>query len=367
MARPDKNLEKQQDRNSYKFNFESTVIREGYVDVDATVMYEQGRGYGFIKATEECPQDSHQFIVQAMPDNYNITLVARRNQNKESKLGLVIEEISFINEHRLLEEQQETFHFQLALINDCIHFTIYGPLEQIQRLEIDPITSNEVRDKPTLFLASDSTVANYNLQQRPQAGWGEKLNLWLNTELIDIDNRAIGGLSSKTFLVGGHLNQLLLDIQQGDYLMMQWSHNDSTPIRPARYVTPVQFKQYLSLYIKGALQRGATPILVTPVNRRDFTGNQLNYSFPKYVAAMKEVAIETATLLIDLNKYSWSYFQELGVEETKALFMWVDGKEDDTHLHENGAVVVAKMVAALLKSLPSPLASFIKQDVLLHE
>lgn len=140
---------------------------------------------------------------------------------------------------------------------------------------------------------------------------------------------------------------------------MQWSHNDSTPSRPERYLTPEQFKVYLKDYINGAVQRGAIPVLVTPVNRRDFSGEVLNKSFPAYVQAMKETAQETGTLLVDLNQASWAYFQELGTEGTKSIFMWTGSTEDNTHLQMNGAIKVSELVAGLVKELNIPLSSWV--------
>lgn len=100
-------------------------------------------------------------------------------------------------------------------------------------------------------------------------------------------------------------------------------------------------------------------MLVTPVNRRDFTGEVLNKSFPEYVQAMKETAQETGALLIDLNQASWESFQELGPEGTKSIFMWVGTTEDNTHLQMNGAVKVSVMVAKLVQKLDIPLSSLV--------
>lgn len=123
-------------------------------------------------------------------------------------------------------------------------------------MTLERLPDNGAGTKPVIYLASDSTVANYAESYRPQAGWGEKLGGYFDLDQISVDNRAVSGLSSKTFLVGGYLNNILLNLHEGDYLFMQWSHNDSTPSRPERYLTPEQFKVYLKDYINGTVQRG---------------------------------------------------------------------------------------------------------------
>ncbi|MBN2222479.1 MAG: hypothetical protein JW708_09765, partial [Vallitaleaceae bacterium] len=142
---------------------------------------------------------------------------------------------------------------------------------------------------PTVYIASDSTVQTYDAGYYPQTGWGQVLYSFFNgaqdmveseavnanygqsqvysTSSAVIENRAIGGRSAKSFVEEGKLDDLLEDIKQGDYLLVQWGHNDATYSRPNRYVSVEDFAKWLQYYIDGAKQRGATPILVTPVAR----------------------------------------------------------------------------------------------------
>ncbi|RIX59517.1 hypothetical protein D3P08_05065 [Paenibacillus nanensis] len=357
----------------YRFDFGSGDAAEGYIKVDAKRAYVEGNGYGF--ADTSLTQDENRdtgnaltedftrvngtsFLVEMEPANYRVTMTIGDSQ-EATNAGVVAEQMNKVPNATVPAGEIKEISYDLALIDGVFNFEFSGNTPKINALKLERLPENGAGDKPVIYLASDSTVANYAEGYRPQAGWGETLDDYFDLEKVGIDNRAIGGLSSKTFLVGGHLNDILLDIHEGDYLFMQWSHNDSTPSRPERYLTPEQFKVYLKAYIDGAVQRGATPVLVTPVNRRDFTGDTLNKSFPEYVQAMKETAQETGTLLVDLNQASWEYFQELGPEGTKDIFMWVDGKEDNTHLQMNGAIKVSEMVARLVKELNIPLSAFV--------
>jgi lysophospholipase L1-like esterase len=359
--------------SEYRFDFGPGASAEGYAQVDAKWAYVEGNGYGF--ADTALTQNENRntgnalsedfvrlngtsFLVEMEPANYRVTMTMG-DSAESTHAGITVEQMGKVPDATIPAGEHREIVFDIALIDGVFNFEFSGNTPKINALKIERLPDNDTGDKPVIYLASDSTVANYAEGYRPQAGWGETLGGYFDSGKITIDNRAIGGLSSKTFLVGGHLNELLLDIREGDYLFMQWSHNDSTPSRPERYLTPEQFKEYLKTYIDGAEQRGAIPVLVTPVNRRDYTGDTLNKSFPEYVQAMKVVAQETGTLLVDLNQASWEHFQELGPEGTKGIFLWVDGKEDNTHLQMNGAIVVSKLVAGLVKELNIPLSAFV--------
>lgn len=362
-----------QEISEYRFDFGSGNAAEGYTKVDAKRAYVEGNGYGFANTalvedvnratgnalTEDFTRvNGTSFLVEMEPANYRVTMTVGDAQ-EASNVGVVVEQMNKWPIAIVPSGQFKEVTFDIALIDGVFNFEFSGNTPKINALKLERLPGNGAGDKPVIYLASDSTVANYAEGYRPQAGWGETLGNYFDLEKVGIENRAIGGLSSKTFLTGGHLNDILLGIKEGDYLFMQWSHNDSTPVRPERYLTPEQFKVYLKDYINGAEQRGAVPVLVTPVNRRDFNGETLNKSFPEYVQAMKETAQETGTLLVDLNQASWEHFQELGPEGTKNIFMWVDGKEDNTHLQMNGAIVVSEMVARLVKELNIPLSALV--------
>lgn len=359
--------------NGYKFDFGSGTAAEGYTKVDAKRAYVEGNGYGF--ADTALVQDENRetgdnlkedfirvngtsFLVEVEPANYRVTMTIGDAQ-ESTNTGVVVEQMPKFPVTTVPAGQFTEVTYDVALIDGIFDFTFSGSTPKINALTIERLPDNGAGDQPVIYLASDSTVANYAESYRPQAGWGETLGGYFDLDKLSIDNRAVGGLSSKTFLVGGYLNDILLGIHEGDYLFMQWSHNDSTPSRPERYLTPEEFKVYLKDYINGTVQRGAVPVLVTPVNRRDFTGEVLNKSFPEYVQAMKETAQETGALLIDLNQASWEYFQELGPEGTKSIFMWVGTAEDNTHLQMNGAIKVSGMVARLVKELNIPLSALV--------
>lgn len=252
----------------------------------------------------------------------------------------------------------------------------------VSNVKVTRLATNGAGDKPTVYLASDSTVQTYDDFYDPQTGWGETLGEFFggitgvsnaagcgykearvyDTPNVTVENRAIGGRSSKSFIDEGKLDDLLDDIRPGDYLFVQWGHNDATAVRPNRYVSPADFEKWIQYYIDGALQRGATPVLVTPVARysykTDASGKleSFNYDFAQYRDVMLKMSNDQGIALVDLSKRSIEVCNSFGIEGAKSLFLHVqkgeypggnyaNGVTDNTHLQYYGAYKFAQCVA----------------------
>ena len=213
---------------------------------------------------------------------------------------------------------------------------------------------------PTWFLCGDSTMANYPESAYPMMGWGQKLQAML-PENVFVENSAVNGRSSKSFIAEKRLNFIELCLRKGDKLIVSFSHNDEKP-DPERNTDPrVTYPEYLGMYIDAARRQGAEPILVTPIPRRFFddTGSLL-MTHGAYPDAMRDTAVFRGVRLIELEKASFALFQDLGVEGTKEVFCHVpaggknypDGLQDNSHLQERGAVRIAALFMALLRREP---------------
>lgn len=223
---------------------------------------------------------------------------------------------------------------------------------------------------PTVYIASDSTVMTYPASYYPQMGWGQKIADNFTAE-VRFDNRAIGGRSSKSFVDEGRLDAILNVIQRDDYLFIQFGHND-THADPLRHTDPfTTYKEYLARYVDGALERGAIPVLITPVARRhpNAQGVFIN-DFRDYCTAMQQLADEKGVSLIDLNSDSIAYYNSIGVEASKEVFLFVEpgvyphfptGAMDNTHFQEYGASQIAVLVALAVQNLDIPIAAFVLQ------
>lgn len=216
-------------------------------------------------------------------------------------------------------------------------------------------------NKPvTVYLAGDSTVMSYPPERAPQMGWGQIIGEYFS-QAVTIENNAKGGRSSKSFINEGRLKAILDKIQPGDYLLIQFGHNDEKSVKddPERkiYTEPhAEYKQYLKQYIAGAREHQAIPVLVTPVERRRFgSDGKINSTHTEWTLAMKEVAAEENVPLIDLEGASKRAFEELGPEGTTPIFL----DTDNTHFKEAGARLVAKLVIEEMKKLDIDLKNYI--------
>ena len=201
----------------------------------------------------------------------------------------------------------------------------------------------------TLYIAGDSTAAQKYADAAPETGWGMALPFFLYKDL-PVANHAVNGRSSKSFVDEGRLDVILGVIGPGDFLLIQFAHNDEKSEDPTRYTEPwTTYQDYLRLYIEGARARGARPVLATPVERRRFdaSGNAVP-THGEYPAAMRALAAEEGVALLDLQALSLTLWQELGVEETKRYFNWTATEQDNTHFNPPGAIAVARLVAGEL-------------------
>ncbi|MEV7089722.1 rhamnogalacturonan acetylesterase [Streptomyces sp. NPDC093085] len=223
----------------------------------------------------------------------------------------------------------------------------------------------------TLYIASDSTAQTYNSGYYPQAGWGQTLPGFFSSS-VTVANRAIGGRSSRSFIEQGRLAAIHQVIAPGDYLFVQFGHNDATVGNAERYTSPADYKEYLrNDYIRGTRARGATPVIVTPVSRRSYNAStgQFNVSFPAYVDAAKAVAAEEGAPLVDLSALSRAYLNSIGIEASKNVFLWLNpgqypnfpnGISDDTHFQEYGATQMSRLVAQAVARLGLPISGEVR-------
>ncbi|ULT58194.1 rhamnogalacturonan acetylesterase [Neobacillus drentensis] len=218
-----------------------------------------------------------------------------------------------------------------------------------------------------IFLAGDSTVANCPPHEAPMAGWGQVIQSFFTDE-VKVHNHAKGGASTNSFIEEGRLETILESIQPGDYLFIQFGHNDQKTYGTEAFTT---YQSYLTEYINGAREKGATPILITSVNRRQFDEkNNLIHSLGDYPQSMIQLAERLEVKLIDLLTKTRKLYESLGVEGSKQLFTWFEpnahpnypeGIKDTTHFCEHGAREVAKLVIEGIQELQLPITDFIKE------
>lgn len=210
------------------------------------------------------------------------------------------------------------------------------------------------RSRPlTIFLAGDSTMSIKETKAYPETGWGMPFAYFWDSS-IQVVNKAKNGRSTKTFISEGIWQSITDAIQPGDYVFIQFGHNDEAKEKVERYTTEEQYKQNLERMVAETRAGKGIPVLLTPVSRRRFDkeGKALA-THAAYSPLVKEVAVKTNTTLIDLDSLSMDLYQQFGVENSKLLFLqlkpgehpnYPEGKEDNTHFNELGARLVAQIV-----------------------
>jgi pectin methylesterase-like acyl-CoA thioesterase/lysophospholipase L1-like esterase len=212
-----------------------------------------------------------------------------------------------------------------------------------------------------IYLAGDSTVEDVSPGQGIKKGWGQQIRPYFMKD-VQFINKARGGRSTKSFIHEGLLQEILSEIKANDFLFIQFGHNDQKIEDETRGTDPYStYQEYLTHYITGARDKGAIPILLTPVNRRTFDeqGKLVN-SLDEYPEAMRQLAASMQVPLIDLWEKSMKLYEELGPEETKKFFSWYETKNpdttvDDTHFSAYGATRIAELVIEGIQEIGLPI------------
>ena len=435
-------------RTSAKFNFGLTP-KEGYINITSGQIYDQSLGYGFSteeyleaakgwmngvyypRAVTKLPanakyikdednsikisskvwketestgygvytyENTSTFDIDLESKDYNVTVELTNPTSESISVYLEAEDITKVSGVEIQPGETKTCSFIACLVDGQLNLKFLASsnavadseaLEKgvyVSKVEVEQITRTQ-GEKPTIFIASDSTVQTYERNYYPQTGWGQVLFNFFKggdhvneyectncnysqaqtyeTDAVIIENRAIGGRSSKSFIEEGKIDDLLEDVKPGDFVLVQWGHNDATASRPNRYVSSEDFEKYLQYYIDGAAQRGATCVLVTPVARRSY--NELpdgtvsfNSNFEAYRQVMLKMGQEQNIPVLDLTQASIEVCNKFGAEGSKSLFLWLNagdypdgayagGVSDSTHLQYYGAYKFAQCVAELIQ------------------
>ena len=221
------------------------------------------------------------------------------------------------------------------------------------------------RKKITIWLCGDSTMSIKENRAYPETGWGMPfVNFWDST--VKVVNRARNGRSTKTFISEGLWKSIMDEARAGDYVFIQFGHNDEAVEKKERYATPEEYKANLVKFIKETKALKAYPILLTPITRRKFDKEgRIMETHEAYSKLVREVAAGEQVPLIDLDTKSRDLLREFGEQNSKLLFLqlkpgehpnYPEGKNDNTHFNELGARLMAQIVLKEIKELKLELA-----------
>ncbi len=371
-------------RTEWKFDFGSGPTAAGYVQVVPTNSYTAQAGYGFEGDTvvvspdssgkdaltsDYCTADKPFLFSVAVPEgNYRVTVTlgaeeaASEATIKAESRRLMVEkaqtnpgewirrtftvnvrnsQIDGGGQVRINDREKGAFHW-----DDRLTLEFNGKRPCVCAVEI-----KKVDDAITVFLAGDSTVTDQ--PQEPWASWGQMLTRFFKPE-VAIANHAESGRRLNSFMSEKRLDKILSQMKKGDYLFIQFAHNDMKQGTPEE----VKYQDSLKHFINEAHSRGAHPVLVTSMHRRRFDEQgKVVDTLAGFPEAMRQVAKDQHVPLIDLNAMSKLFYEAMGPDGSAKAF------QDGTHHNNYGAYELAKCVVEGIKTSVPDLAKHLVDDV----
>ncbi len=228
--------------------------------------------------------------------------------------------------------------------------------------------------KITVYTIGDSTMANKDTANRnPERGWAQALQQFFDAGRVVVENHAVNGRSSKSFFDEGRWTPIVDKLKPGDYVFIQFGHNDEKSEDPKRYTDPNgSYRDFLTMYVNDTRAKGACPVLMTSIARRKFDGGMPIDTHGAYLTAVRELALKLDVPMIDMAERTRKTLLSIGPEESKRMFLWLqpgqspkhpDGLKDDTHLNEFGAYRIAQMAVGGMQELNLPLTEYLKKSV----
>jgi lysophospholipase L1-like esterase len=373
---------------SVHFEFGTAAAGEGHVKVLPEASYSKEIGYGFDLGTKPHQIDwgvtgaQPFFFSVALPEgNYRITARLGDSTNgcvttvkAESRRLMIERSVSAAGERKTVTFTVNIRNFKLppvaanapggneVRLNDreqgVLHWDDKLTLEfGNTRPCLDSLDIVSAPEVPTIFLAGDSTVTDQ--PREPTTSWGQMFTRFFDAR-VAIANHAESGETLKSFITGLRLDKILSQMKKGDYLFIQFGHNDMKENWPQTYVQPyTTHKQYLKVLIAEARRKGATPVLVTPMQRRNFDGLHIRNSLGEFPESVRQTAKEENVPLIDLTAMSIAFYEALGPERSPLAF---SGGKDVTHHSAYGAYELAKCIVEGVRLNKLDLARHILPD-----
>jgi len=222
-----------------------------------------------------------------------------------------------------------------------------------------------IKKHVTIWMVGDSTMCQYDSSRFPLTGWGMPFAQYFDSS-VTIKNEAKGGRSTRTFIAENRWQKVVENLNEGDYVFIQFGHNDEAKNYPDRYTTPEDYRNNLIKFVTESRDKKAIPVLITPVSRRKFDANgNATETHEVYSKIVREVAVQMNVPLIDLDAMSLKLLQQFGEKNSALLFMQLEpgenpnypsGVHDNTHFNAYGARHIAELVLKGINNLHLELA-----------
>lgn len=388
-------------KTMWKFDFGSGPAAPGHTGISPATFYTPQTGYGFERAAtvaafddggpesrrrDGCAAEKPFLFSVAVPEgNYRVTVILGDETNASSTTVRAESRRLMLEKVTTARGQRETRSFTVNVRNaalknggtvrlkaeeqqghlnwdDKLTLEINGTHPGICALEITPVD-----DVVTVYLAGDSTVTDQ--KNEPWAAWGQMLPRFFKSH-VAIANHAQSGEALFSFRAEKRLEKILDTIKAGDYLFIQFGHNDQKDKSPGAgpFTT---YTNNLKRFITEARNKNAVPVLVTPMERRRFDGDKPLSTLADYAEAVRRVGREENVAVIDLNTMSLKLYAALGPQNSRKAFVHYPANsfpaqeqplKDDTHFNAYGAYQLVRCVVEGIKSNVPALAKYMVED-----
>ena len=362
------------------FDFDMTKPQPVYSD-------SVGYGYDILPApTKKKPNEPFYFSVKVDDGNYRVKVVLGSKQKAGETTVRAEGRRLMVHNVATKKGKTETFEFVVnkrtpriddktrvrikdrekgyLTWDDKLTLEFNGDAPAVQSIHIE-------RDDqcPTIYLCGNSTVVDQN--NEPWASWGQMITRWFGPE-VTISNHAESGLTARTFLGSGRLDKILTTLKKGDYVVVEFGHNDEKEKKPGDGAW-YHYVYNLKIFVDQVRAKGAEIIFCTPTQRRAFTddGQRITNTHGDFPAAMRSVAEREHVPVIDLNGMTTQMYLTMGVEDSKHLLVHYPANTfpgqdkalaDNTHFNPFGAYEVAKCVVMGMKQLQLPVVQYLRAD-----
>ncbi len=363
----------------YSFDFSSKG------NVKTTTVYGRGSTFGYDLGTVQDGENPFFFSVDVPEGNYKVKVVLGNDKHetvntvKAENRRLMIENLKVpkgkslshaftVNIRNLKIGEKDSVRINpreigKLLWDNKLTLEFNGKHPSVRKIEVE-----KADNLPTIFLAGNSTVVDE--ASEPWSGWGQLFTRFLTPDVV-VANYAESGQAANTFVSSKRLEKLLTKIKKGDFLFIEFGHNDMKQTGPGKgpYLS---YKSDLKLLVDKAKERGATPVLVTPMHRRSFdsTGKVIN-THGEHPNAMRQLAQEENVYLIDLNTMSQTLYEAWGVEGSKNAFVHFPagtfpGQDkplaDNTHFNLYGGYHIARCILQGITEVDIPVKKYVLKE-----
>ena len=367
-----------------------TMMTAQSLDFDMTrqqPLYNDADGYGYdmLPAPDKKSAEPFYFSVKVPDGNYRVTVVLGGKKNSNTTVRaegrrLMMDEITTVKAKETktvefvvnkrspqidektrvkIKDREKTY---LAW-DDKLTLEFNGDNPAVKSIHI------EKADVPTIYLCGNSTVVDQN--NEPWASWGQMITRWFGPQ-VAVSNHAESGLTARTFIGSFRLEKILSTLKRGDYVFVEFGHNDEKEHRPGDGAW-YHYQYQLKIFVDQVRAKGAEIVFCTPTQRRQFNSDNVTIknTHGDFPAAMKMVAEKENVPVVELNQMTKTLFETMGYEDSKRLLVHYPANTfpgqneplaDNTHFNTFGAYEVAKCVVMGIKQLNLPIAEFLRAD-----